>query len=403
MTTASLHRRRLTRLFAVALPAVLSLSGCMPMCPALQSTPNEPTPSAKAPVAQSDERVTDARPAPKPRKPEVINIFGEFGNNRRGDARAVGEAWFQQHTAVDEGEDSGVSIDPTGRWMVFSSTRHSESSDLYMQRVDGTSVTQLTSDPAEDAFPVFSPEGKRIAFCSTRSGSWQIYVMDLDGRNVVQVSTGRGQSIHPSFAPDGRRLVYSSLGPRSNQWELWTADLESGEQRMIGYGLFPSWCPRKDVDRIAYQRARQRGSRWFTLWTIDLVEGEGRRPTEVAVSPVAAVVTPCWSPDGKRLVFSTVVEPGAAMPTTDGVTLRDDGKQPLPPRPGRQDIWTIDADGGNRQRLTDGTGSNLMPYWGADGRVYFISDRDGNECVWSVRADGASRTFTADTKDRDPH
>jgi Tol biopolymer transport system component len=42
-----------------------------------------------------------------------------------------------------------------------------------------------------------------------------------------------------------------------------------------------------------------------------------------------------------------------------------------------------------------------MPFWGADGRVYFISDRDGHECVWSVKADGAGRTFTADTNERE--
>jgi TolB protein len=157
---------------------------------------------------------------------------------------------------------------------------------------------------------------------------------------------------------------------------------------MIGYGLFPRWSPRKDLDRIAYQRPRQRGSRWFSLWTLDLVDGEGRRPTEVAVSPLAAIVTPCWSPDGRRLAFATVVEPS-----------RQAGGSPV----GRQDVWTVDADGTNRQRLTDGSGSNLMPFWGADGRVYFVSDRDGHECVWSVKADGAPKTFTAETDEREAH
>jgi Tol biopolymer transport system component len=55
----------------------------------------------------------------------------------------------------------------------------------------------------------------------------------------------------------------------------------------------------------------------------------------------------------------------------------------------------VDAEGANRQRLTDGTGENLMPYWAADNRVYFISDRGGSECVWSVRAE-PGKLFTAD-------
>ena len=383
-------RRALGRLLAAAaFVAAVATAGCS-VCPGLGGGDD----GAGAGSSTSGSAASKLR---GPRDPwaeegsggaDVVNIFGEFGGRGmpRGPVRPVGEAGYQQHTRLDEGEDAGVAIDPAGQWMVYSSTRHSEKSDLYLQRVDGTAVTQLTSDSADDAFPAFSPDGGRIAFCSTRSGTWQVYVMDRDGRNVVQVTSGRTQCVHPTFSPDGRRLAYSSLGGRSGQWELWTADLETNVQKMIGYGLFPRWCPRKDVDRIAYQRPRQRGSRWFSLWTMDLVDGEGRRPTEVAVSPVAAIVTPCWSPDGRKLAFTTVVEPS-----------KDAGGRPV----GRQDVWTVDADGSNRRRLTDGGGSNLMPFWGSDGRVYFISDRDGHECVWSARAEGGPKTFTADAKDHD--
>lgn len=389
-------RRGLTWLLAAAaFVAVVATSGCS-VCPNLG--PAETVEGDRRSGPQSRGLAKQQRPRSQhpfethetPGAVELVNVFGEFGNGRqrRGPVRPVGEAGYQQHTRLDEGEDSGVALDPTGRWMVYSSTRHSEKSDLYLQRVDGTAVTQLTSDPADDAFPAFSPDGRRIAFCSTRSGSWQIYLMDLDGRNVVQVTSGRMQCVHPSFSPDGRRLAFSSLGPRSGQWELWTADLETGGQKMIGYGLFPRWSPRKDVDRIAYQRPRQRGSRWFSLWTIDVIDGEGRRPTEVAVSPIAAIVTPCWSPDGRRLAFTSVVEPSKNVART-----------PV----GRQDVWIVDADGSNRQRLTDGSGSHLMPFWGADGRVYFISDRDGHESVWSARADGGPKTLTAEADDRPAH
>jgi TolB protein len=141
--------------------------------------------------------------------------------------------------------------------------------------------------------------------------------------------------------------------------------------------LFPSWSPDKKVDRIAFQRARQRGSRWFSLWTLDLVEGEARQVTEVTVSSRAAVVSPSWSPDGQYLTFATIAEP----------TDRDKSSS-------QQDIWIVNADGTNRRRLTDGTGSNLTPFWAVDNRVYFISDRGGNECVWSARAE-VPQTLTA--------
>jgi TolB protein len=310
---------------------------------------------------------------------KAVNVYGEFDGVRRGPVRAVGESGFQQHTFVDEGEDSDVTVDPAGKWLAFTSTRHNTSGDIYLQRVDGTSVTQLTNDPARDAFPAFSPDGKWIAFSSTRAGNWQIYRMDLDGREVVQVTSGPMQAIHPSFSPDGTRLVYSALGPRSGQWELWTVNLLSGERRQVGYGLFPSWSPDQSVDRIAYQKPRQRGSRWFSLWTMELVNGEGRRNTEVAVSSNAAIVAPCWSPDGHKLAFTTVVQPTGSTAKAAA---------------GQQDVWTVDADGANKHRLTDGNGTNLQPAWAADNRVYFVSNRGGNESIWSVRTDTVD-TFSA--------
>ncbi len=331
-------------------------------------------------VAADETMLTSADPhfadeAPVPDASQTVNVFGETGGVERGPAKPVGESGFQQHTSVDEGEDGDVTVDPTGRWLAFSSSRHNEAGDIYLQRVDGTSVTQLTNDAARDAYPAFSPDGKWIAFSSTRAGTWQIYRMDLDGRNVVQVTSGPMQAIHPSFSPDGGRLVYSAMGSRSRQWELWTVDLLSGERRQIGYGLFPNWSPDKTADRIAYQRARQRGSRWFSLWTMDLVNGEGRRMTEVAVSSNAALVAPCWSPDGKKLAFTTVVQPAKGA------------------KAGQQDVWTVDADGANKQRLTDGNGTNLTPAWAIDNRVYFVSDRGGNESVWSIQSD-PSDAFT---------
>jgi Tol biopolymer transport system component len=100
----------------------------------------------------------------------------------------------------------------------------------------------------------------------------------------------------------------------------------------------------------------------------------------VAVSTNAAIVKPSWSPDGQRLAFCTIVEPA-----------RTNGGKPL----GQQDIWAIDADGTNRRRLTDGAGSNLMPFWAVDNRVYFVSDRGGKECVWSIRVEAAETKIAA--------
>lgn len=323
--------------------------------------------------------------------PQTVNQFGEFDNKPAPTVDTSGAVNLQQQSTLSEGYDADITIDPTGRWMAFSSTRNSRKADIYLQRVNGQSVVQLTNDSGDDVAPTFSPDGKRIAFSSTRGGNWDIYVMDCDGRNVIQVTSGAAQDLYPSFSPDGTRLVYSSLSTQSDQWELWVADLDGGQKRMIGYGLFPVWSPSKSVDRIAYQRARQRGSRWFSVWTLDLVDGEARRVTEVASSGNAAVIHPAWSPDGHRMTFSTIVDP---QKMTNG-------------RPtGQQDVWIMDADGTNRRRLTDGRGANLMPWWGADNRVYFVSNRNGKECIWSVGVGQLPATVAVDefptTDDKTP-
>lgn len=364
-------RASITRLTSIAAIALGLVVGCTPSTdsPAQSGNSTHPTSSANAHRAPSP---FPADGFDQPTAPQVVNVFGEVNGAATGRGPLSGEAAFQQHTFTDEGYDSDVAVDPTGKWLAFSSTRNSEHQSIYLQRVDGTAVTQLTDGNSDDAYPCFSSDGKQIAFSSTRAGNWQVFVMDVDGHNITQVTAGPMQAVHPSFSPDASRLVYCGLGARSGQWELWTADLKTGEKRMIGYGLFPVWSPDKSADRIAFQRARQRGSRWFSLWTMDIIDGEGRRATEVAVSANAAILSPAWSPDGKRLAFTTIVQPdGGGSSKVKGQT----------------DIWAIDADGANRQRLTDGRGENLMPFWASDNRVYFISDRGGTECVWSVRAE----------------
>ena len=53
-----------------------------------------------------------------------------------------------------------VSIDPTGKWMVFASTRHNEHPGIYIQRTEGTAVTKLTSDDSDNAYPLLQPGWK---------------------------------------------------------------------------------------------------------------------------------------------------------------------------------------------------------------------------------------------------
>jgi Tol biopolymer transport system component len=157
---------------------------------------------------------------------------------------------------------------------------------------------------------------------------------------------------------------------RSGQWQLWISPAEEhATSTFVGYGVFPEWSPVDD--RILFQRARQRGSRWYSIWTIEMVDGEPRYPTEIAASADHAMILPAWSRDARRVAFTTA----SSLPDID-------------PEFGsvyeRSDIWVMDADGGSRIRLTDGHSVNFGPTWGPNDRVYFTSSRNGHETIWSV-------------------
>lgn len=351
-----------------------------PSAPAHRTAAFGPQPAAPATAAFAHNSARDtvpvsaARPgyrAPKGGNPGQFNLYGQFdqhGTHRESPMDAQGN--LSRITFTTEGADFDVEIDPAGQNLYFASTRHRETADIYRQKIGGTAVTQLTSDPANDVMPALSPDGRTIAFASDRSGTWDIYLMDSDGGQVVKLTNDDAHNIHPSFSRDGRQLVYSSYGSQAGVWELVLIDLNRPtKKRIIGHGLFPVWSPTDDT--IVFQRARERGSRWFSVWTVNVVDGEAISPTEIAVSSNAAVITPEWSPDGQNIVFCTVIDP----------------QNEDPAHPVKADVWVVNRDGSGRAKLTTGDFANLQPAWSPDGNIYFISDRgvEGIENIWAVK------------------
>src|SRR6185437_3131276 len=102
--------------------------------------PPDKSPATAPVVRQSDDAVVQfgARAAANADDPGGVNVFGEMKGVRPGPVRAVSDANFQQHTYIDQGYDADVTVDSTGKWLAFASTRDSEHSNIYMQRVDGT-------------------------------------------------------------------------------------------------------------------------------------------------------------------------------------------------------------------------------------------------------------------------
>ena len=324
---------------------------------------------------------------------------GDRASAAGGPAPAVSRVTF-----AEEGADADVAADPAGRFIVFASTRHRAASDLYLQRVGSSAVTQLTGDPARDAMPALSPDGRRLAWASDRSGTWDLYLRDLHGGPTRRLTDDGGQNLHPSFSADGRRLVYCTRPAGATRWEIVLIDLDQPERRrFVGEGLFPAFNPKDD--RIVYQRARERGGRWFSLWTMDLAGPNPGPPTEIAASSNAALITPAWSPDGTRIAFCTVLDPAADKEHAGGAGTHH-AHADAATQPPSADLWVCDADGGRRARVTRGGFAHLQPAWSVDagdhdasgasgstaaaGSIYFISNRGprGGENVYALRPDG---------------
>jgi len=224
---------------------------------------------------------------------------------------------FTQLTFTD-GVDMFPTLAPDGKSFAYVSSQGGRR-HIYLQRVDGRTPIDLTSDsPADDSEPAFSPDGAQIAFRSEREGGG-IYVMGATGESPKRL-TDFGHN--PSWSPDSRQIVISTLGvelqPRSRGgWpsELWLIDTRTTTRRPLvqrGAGgtdfgresdaVQPSWSPHGG--RIAFwglsdpQNHRQ-------IWTIDPNAAQPKRTVQRVTSDLALHWNPIWSPDGKYLYYGS--------------------------------------------------------------------------------------------------
>src|SRR3989442_12433635 len=80
---------------------------------------------------------------------------------------------------------------------------------------------QVTTNPAEDISPCWSPDGSEIAFISDRSGNKDVWVIAATGEVATQITVYSGSDTYrPSWSPDGSKIAFTSI--RSGKWEIWT-------------------------------------------------------------------------------------------------------------------------------------------------------------------------------------
>lgn len=380
------------------LPAVLSAvagSALLPACST--STPNwtmsatgtpgvaapSVAPLAPAPATAPALAAADFDP-PAAATPAAANLNSVASDS--GPTSVDFAAGVSRITFAEEGADFDPCTSRDGSLLVFASTQHRATADIYLKRTDSRTVTQLTNDGAEDAMPTISPDGSKVAFASNRTGNWDIYIMPISGGRAVQVTSDLADDVHPSWSPDGRQLVFSRRGQGTGRWEMWTTDIANpAVASFIGFGVLPQWCPvagcgHDGADRILFQLGRERGNRTFSLWTLDLANSSAGNLTEVASSTTNALISPAWSPDGQWIAYTEVP---ADTSTANHA------------RPAWASLWMISAEGEGRVRLTANSGVSLSPAWAGNNRLFFVSNRAGADNIWSLDITPALRAAQA--------
>lgn len=309
----------------------------------------------------------------------VVGLYGENWAGTTPVAGSEGDGNLMQVSFAPEGGDFTPDVERSGAFLVYASRQHSERFDIYRKTVEGRTVTQLTADAADDIMPVLSPDGSHVAFASNRNGNWDVFVMPTVGGPATQVTFESDDEVQPTWSPEGDRLAFARMNRRTSRWEIWTAGaLVPSAATYLTDGFLPRWSPAGSQSagrtKLLFQRARQQGSRLYGVWTIDLINGEAANPTEIVSAQNEAIIQPNWSPDGTRIVYTSVVRPG------------EHGSD----MPERSNLWTVRVDGTGRKALTSGHFRNMQAVWGPDDRIYFVSNRSGIENLWSVSPDVAT-------------
>ncbi len=254
---------------------------------------------------------------------------------------------------------------------------------LFSITPDGSQRTQLpANDPVNDAWhgesdPVWSANGQRLAFVGDFGYGGDLVAMNADGSNKLRVRSGCGEGAsHPAWSPDGTQLVYACRGRPTEGWDIALISADGSGMRMLtttgstylnpnpgaapgyyaGSDYQPAWSP--DGSRIAFVRmlAVDRNTSTIGLYTIAPDGSQLRKLVDLSAG------FPDWSPDGRKLVFSS--NPG-------------DGTH----------VYEVNSDGGGLAQITSGPSQDRDPVWSPDGRKIAF-DRGGDIPVMNPDGSG---------------
>jgi TolB protein len=247
---------------------------------------------------------------------------------------------------------------------------------------------RMLTNGGENAEAYFSPDARRLIFQATRPGVSacdQIFTMDTDGGNVRMVSTGRGRTTCAYFFPSGDRILYSSTHEHSPEcppvpdhsqgyvwplhpFDIYTARPDGSDLRKIAgspaYDAEATISP--DGSRIVFTSTRDGD---LDIYVMNADGSNVQRLTDEPGYDGGAF----FSYDGSKIVYR------ARHPETPEELA--DYRRLLAQnliRPGRLDIYVMDADGSNKRRVTDNGAANFAPFMHPDGRRIIFSSNLGD-------------------------
>ena len=189
------------------------------------------------------------------------------------------------------------SVSPDGAWVAFYTL--DEPMALHVAAADGSTVRSLTDDGGNDRSPQWSPDGRRIAFHSDRSGRYQIWEAEISpspasgDAPLRQITTSGVITIYSFWSPDSRRVGFVEIGRGVSAVPV--DDARAGAEMLIPGDLMvrPVWSPQGD--RIAGVLPPAAGGSGIVVYSL----------ASRAIQTISDFGdAPQWLPDGRRIVFA---------------------------------------------------------------------------------------------------
>ena len=236
--------------------------------------------------------------------------------------------------------------------------------DILIMDIRSGEQRQVTFAHSEDFHPSWAPDGSRIVFASNRGGAdFDLYTVDENGQNLNRLTNSAGHDTQPDWSPDGNKIAFTSEQDGGTA-QVYLLNVQTGHQQKLTQSnyrtAYPRWSP--DGTQVAFLSAiADREPRAFRgIWQ---ARSDGTLLKSLIIGGEYND-EPAFSPDGKRIAFTS---------------LRDDNF----------DIYTFDVDSLQILRLTRDTSFDYQPSWSPDGKhLVFVSNRTGNLDIHRINAKG---------------